>query len=156
MDLIHEQDDEGSTVMHYASKLGLVSCLKSLMQFGGSISTLNNQNQSPLHFAANYGRYNSCLQILSSPNYKNYINEKDMEGYTPLHLAAQNGHSKIVELLMQKGALIIKSFKTLSGNNPFHVAALNAHLECMNIILNANPTVLDSVNKDLVIFICFC
>ena len=57
---------------------------------------------------------------------------------------------------MQKGALIIKSFKTLSGNNPFHVAALNAHLECMNIILNANPTVLDSVNKDLVIFICFC
>jgi ankyrin repeat protein len=121
-----------------------VSCLKSLMHHGASVSALNNEKQSPLHFAAKYGRYNSCLQVLSSGDYKNYINEKDGGGYTPLHLAAQNGHFKVVKLLMQKGALIFKSF---CGNNPFHEAAANAHTNCMGIIYNVDNKVLDSPNK---------
>ena len=130
--------------MHYASKLGLASYLKSLMQLGASISTLNNNNQSPLHFAAKYGRYNSCLQVLSSENYKNYINERDGSGDTPLNLAAQNGHSKVVKLLIQKGALLYKSF---NGNNPFHEAAKNGYTECMSIIYNVDNNILDSANK---------
>jgi transient receptor potential cation channel subfamily A protein 1 len=130
--------------MHYATKLGLVSCLKSLMHFGACVSTLNNENQSPLHFAAKYGRINSCLQILSSVNYKNFINEKDGEGCTPLHLAAQNGHSKVMKILLQKGALIFKNYK---GNNPFHEAAKNSYTECMSILYNIDINILDSVNK---------
>ena len=118
------------------------------MHFGASISTLNNQSQSPLHFAAKYGRYKSCLQVLSSPNFKNFINEKDSDGNTPLHLAAQNGHSKVVKLLMHKGALIFKSYKSFSGNNPFHEAAKNSYTECMEIIYNADRSVLDSINSN--------
>ena len=146
--LLHDQDHEGCTVMHYASKLGLVGCLKSLMENGASISTLNNHNQSPLHFAAKYGRYNSCVQILSSPNYKNYINEKDGDGNTPLHLSAQNGHSKVVKLLIEKGAMIFKSYKSYSGNNPFHEAAKNSCIECMDILFNVHRNVLDSINAN--------
>lgn len=136
---------EGCTVMHYASKLGLVSCLKSLIHYGANIATLNHEKQSALHFAAKYGRFNSCIQVLSSINYKNYINEKDSFGCTPLHLAAQNGHAKVVKLLMQKGALIYKSF---NGNNPFHEAAKNAYTNCMNIIYSVDSNVLDTTNKN--------
>lgn len=64
-----------------------------------------------------------------------------------MHLAAQNGHARVVQMLMQKGALIYKSY---SGNNPFHEAAINGHTNCMKIIYNIDRNVLNSVNKDLV------
>ena len=66
--------------MHSISKFGYVHCLKALIQKGANISTKNNEKQSPLHFAAKYGRYSSCVQLLSSENYKNHINEKDGNG----------------------------------------------------------------------------
>jgi ankyrin repeat protein len=64
---------------------------------------------------------------------------------TPLHLAAQHGHASLVQVLIQKGALVYKFY---NGNNPFHEAAINGFTECMKIIFNVNPNVLDSVNKD--------
>ena len=36
--------------------------------------------QSPLHYAVAHGKYPSCLEILSSPDYKKIINEKDYNG----------------------------------------------------------------------------
>lgn len=64
---------------------------------------------------------------------------------TALHLAAENGHPNIVKLLIQKGALLYKCYKT--KNCPFHIAALNGSVECMKILQNMEPDVLNSVNK---------
>lgn len=80
MDMLNEQDVDGCTVMHYASKLGYVHCLKLLIHHGADVAAKNKDKQSPIHFAAKYGRYSSCLQILNSENYKNHINEKDSSG----------------------------------------------------------------------------
>ncbi len=145
MDLLNERDVKGCTAMHYASRLGYVHCLKLLIAQGGNMAIKNKDKQSVMHFAAKYGRFASCLQLLNSENYKNYINEKDGQGMTPLHLAAQNGHARVVQVLMQKGALVYKSY---NGNNPFHEAAINGYAECMKIIFNVDPNVLNSVNKD--------
>jgi ankyrin repeat protein len=72
--------------VHYASKMGFVNILKVLINRGASFTTKNNEKQSPLHFAAKYGRYTACLELLNSENYKNYINEKDSNGYFILFL----------------------------------------------------------------------
>lgn len=146
LELLNEQDINGCTVIHYASKYGYVNCLKLLISYGANIAMKNNDKQSPLHFAAKYGRYASCLQILNSENFKNHLNEKDSNGMTPLHLAAKNGHTRVVQMLMQKGALIYKSYG--NGNNPFHEAAVNGYTNCMRIIYSIDPYVLNSLNKD--------
>jgi transient receptor potential cation channel subfamily A protein 1 len=82
IDLLNERDIEGCTPMHYAIRLGFANCLKLFISYGSNISIKNKEKQSGLHFAARYGRYASCLQLLSSPNYKNHINEKDNNGMT--------------------------------------------------------------------------
>jgi ankyrin repeat protein len=47
---------------------------------GAKISLKNNNKQSPLHFAAKYGRYTSLLEFLKNANFKVYVNEKDYDG----------------------------------------------------------------------------
>jgi transient receptor potential cation channel subfamily A protein 1 len=67
------------------------------------------------------------------------------KGNTALNLAAQNGHSRVVEMLLQKGARIYKSY---IGNNPFHDAAQYGSVACLKIIYNIHQCVLNTVNRD--------
>jgi len=55
-----------------------------------------------------YGRYNTCKRLLESVMGPNIINETDADGLSALHLAAQNGNTKIITLLMQKGAYVTR------------------------------------------------
>lgn len=146
IDLLNDQDIDGCTCIHYASKYGFVNCLKLLISFGANINLKNKDKQSPLHFAAKYGRVSSCLEILKCQNSRNHVNEKDITGMTSLHWAARYGHTRVVEMLIQNGSLIYKSYG--SGNNPFHEAASNGFTHCMKIIYNVDPYVLNSINKD--------
>jgi len=60
------------------------------------------------HSAHRYGRYNSCRQLLATQWGANIINEPDGKGQTALHVAAEQGHVKVVQLLLQSGAGIFK------------------------------------------------
>lgn len=72
------------------------------------------------------------------------LDRKDSNGSSPMHLAAQNGHSRIVSLLLSeldrhyKNAAwtIIKS-KNNSGLNLLHLATQNGHGEVIKCILAA-------------------
>jgi integrin-linked kinase len=91
-----------------------------------------------------YGRYNTCRQLLDTPGFKRILNEPDRSGRTPLHLCCQSGHTKVVQLLLHKGAQFTKSF---DGYTPLHEAALNGHLSTINIILQTNTHLINSINR---------
>ena len=48
------------------------------------------------------------------------MNAKSRSGWTPLHLAAANGHKEIVELLISKGADL--NAKAVTGDTPLDEA----------------------------------
>ncbi|XP_064605921.1 transient receptor potential cation channel subfamily A member 1-like [Liolophura sinensis] len=143
--LLNEKDDLGCTPLHYASKEGYLSAIEDLISLGAMLNPKNNERQSPFHFAARYGRYNTCLRLLDSEQGPNIINESDNTGLTALHIAAENGHAKILSLLMQRGAAVHRDF---NGNTPLHLAATNGYTHSMRLLLNVHSNLLDCKNKE--------
>ena len=124
--LLNEKDSStGCTPLHMATQHGHLTCLDSLLALGANASEKNNDNESPLHFAARfekklsvkedikildirYGRIHTVRRLIWSRAGPNIINESDGNGLTALHIASANGHTKVVRALLHKGALLHK------------------------------------------------
>ncbi|XP_065292164.1 transient receptor potential cation channel subfamily A member 1 isoform X1 [Dermacentor albipictus] len=144
-ELLNERDIQGCTAMHYASRNGQLKTIESLLHFGAIVNLKNNDNQSPLHFAARYGRYNTVRHLLESKKGHLIINEMDGEGKTPLHIASQNGHTRVVHLLLVKGALLHRDHK---GRTPLHYAVTNGFTHTMEQLLAVHSHLLDQTDRD--------
>ncbi|KAF4531898.1 hypothetical protein B566_EDAN000927, partial [Ephemera danica] len=143
--LLNEKDLAGCSPLHYASREGQVRSLENLIRLGACINLKNNNNESPLHFAARYGRYNTVRQLLDSEKGSFIINESDGEGLTPLHIASQQGHSRVVQLLLNRGALLHRDHL---GRNPLHLAAMSGYTHTMMLLHAVHSHLLDQADKD--------
>ena len=64
---------------------------------------------------------------------------KNLDGNTPLHFAAKNGHSEIVQQFMDKtnyDKSIDVNAKNQSGFTPLHYASENGHFDVVQCLLN--------------------
>lgn len=52
LQLLNEKDKTGCSPLHYASREGHIRSLENLIRLGACINLKNNNNESPLHFAA--------------------------------------------------------------------------------------------------------
>ncbi|XP_060660801.1 transient receptor potential cation channel subfamily A member 1 isoform X1 [Drosophila nasuta] len=143
--LLNEKDDMGCSPLHYASRDGHIRSLENLIRLGACINLKNNNNESPLHFAARYGRYNTVRQLLDSEKGSFIINESDGAGMTPLHIASQQGHTRVVQLLLNRGALLHRDH---SGRNPLQLAAMSGYTETIELLHSVHSHLLDQVDKD--------
>nr|KAG5700757.1 hypothetical protein BaRGS_034960 [Batillaria attramentaria] len=141
--LLNEKDEFGCTPLHYASREGHLLALDDLIRLGATLNPKNNDKQSPFHFATRYGRYNTCRRLLESAQGPSIINETDADGLTGLHIAAQNGHTKVLTLLLQKGACV---HRDNDDNTPLHHAAAQGWTHCMRILLGIHANLLDVPN----------
>ncbi len=71
---------------------------------------------------------------------------------TPMHLAAENGHATIIELLADKFRASIFE-RTKDGSTLMHIASLNGHADCAmmlfkkGVYLHMPNKVLNATNK---------
>ena len=143
--LLNEKDNTGCSPLHYASRDGHIRSLENLIRLGACINLKNNNNESPLHFAARYGRYNTVRQLLDSEKGSFIINESDGEGLTPLHIASQQGHTRVVQLLLNRGALLHRDH---NGRNPLQLAAMSGYTETIELLHSVHSHLLDQKDKD--------
>ncbi|XP_052267192.1 caskin-2-like isoform X3 [Dreissena polymorpha] len=148
----------GETPLHLACQHGHFDVVNLLLLHQASPTMLNKDRKSALHLACEFGRYrvvdlllrsNLCSQLLVDSH-------SDMTEHTTtcLHLAAKNGHSEIIRLLLQGGMNINRV--TLQGTC-LHEAALFGKTDVVKLLLDCgvdvnkvnsyDQTALDIVNK---------
>uniref|UniRef100_A0A3P9I6U5 Transient receptor potential cation channel, subfamily A, member 1b n=1 Tax=Oryzias latipes TaxID=8090 RepID=A0A3P9I6U5_ORYLA len=145
--LLSCEDNEGCTPLHYACRLGIHDSVKNMLGLSGQLGLAckSKDKKSALHFAAQYGRINTCQRLLETITDSRLLNEGDERGLTPLHLASKEGHTKVVQLLLRKGALFHSDYK---GWSCLHHAASEGYTQTMAILLSANLKLLDKTDED--------
>lgn len=81
--------------------------------------------------AAEYGDLHALERSMKSSRFSS-VNRVDSGGYTPLHLAAQNGHVAATSLLLHLGA---KPDSNECGATPLHRASYSGAISTMSILL---------------------
>jgi len=67
------------------------------------------------------------------------VNVKSAEGWAPLHLAAEEGHKDLGELLIDKGADV--NVKSAEGWAPLHVAAVYGQKDVAELLISKGADV---------------
>ncbi|KAJ6632621.1 Integrin-linked protein kinase like pat-4 [Pseudolycoriella hygida] len=61
------------------------------------------------------------------------MNQGDDHGFSPLHWCAKEGHTKLVEMLLQRGARV--NATNMGDDIPLHLAAAHGHLDIVLMLL---------------------
>uniref|UniRef100_A0A8C1Q732 Ion transport domain-containing protein n=1 Tax=Cyprinus carpio TaxID=7962 RepID=A0A8C1Q732_CYPCA len=144
-EMLSDEDVEGCTPLHYACKLGIHDSVKNMLGLNIFVGQKSREKKSALHFAAEYGRINTCKRLLETLTDSKMLNDWDEKGLTPLHLASRAGHTQVVELLLRSGALFQSDYK---GWSCLHHAVAEGYTQTIKILLSANVKLLDETNED--------
>ncbi|KAL1216493.1 Protein ACCELERATED CELL DEATH 6 [Cardamine amara subsp. amara] len=136
--LSYVTDDDGFSPIHMAAKEGHVRIVKEFLKHcPDSIELLNGQCQNILHVAAESGKSKVVKYILGLDHkQKRMINEQDLDGNTPLHLATKHWHPNVVSILTWNKGVNLK----ILNNNGFTALDIAEKLKESGYILRRRLT----------------
>jgi ankyrin repeat protein len=120
----------GETLLHIAARVGNCDCLEVLLDKGiaGHSQTLDNDNSTPMHYAAEYG-HTEAIRIPAQR--EGDANAKTIYGFTPLHVAVKHGQTSTVRVLLEMGA---KQFECSNGCTPLAYAYTVGNLDVIEML----------------------
>lgn len=102
-----------------------------------------------LHTATKANQFEMCeylINKLEAIDELDNINNKNTAGFTPLHLAEKANNSKIVTLLMSKGAKLFTASNP-DKQTPLHLACTEGNQEAAEALLEASDKHLMNINS---------
>ncbi|GCB25504.1 ankyrin-1 [Aspergillus awamori] len=129
-------DDYGETPLHKSIKDGNLSTTSLLLRdptVWAPVFALHAVNNvlPPLCMAADRGSI-EMVRLLVECGW--YVNEVDVEGRTPIHCAAENGHDPVVQVLLTNEQLDVNA-RDHRKSTALHEAAWKGHLAVANLLL---------------------
>ncbi|XP_077597033.1 ankyrin repeat and SAM domain-containing protein 1A isoform X2 [Stigmatopora nigra] len=159
-------DSTGYSPLHHAALNGHSEVVELLLRNEALTNIADNKGCYPLHLAAwkgdehivrlliHQGPSQPKINEQSSVDHKEfkrcgpfdpYINAKNNDNETPLHCAAQYGHSQVVQLLLEE--LTDPTMRNNKFETPLDLAALYGRLEVVKLLLSAHPNLLSCNTK---------
>ena len=142
---INCKDDTGSSPLFSAVRTTHKEIVELLISNGANIKTEKRllHQLSWVGYKKTEGRIKQ-VEIAKSLILKGVnLNEKDLSGDTPLHSAAEHGHSEMAEFLLESGANVNEDNETKT--TPLHKAAVEGRDIIVDILIqngaNVNPVI---------------
>ncbi|KAL6636950.1 hypothetical protein ACP70R_024522 [Stipagrostis hirtigluma subsp. patula] len=130
-------NDAGNTPLHEAVRHRRAAVALMLLDTDPNRGhDLNGRKESPLHMAAREGLVHVVRRIVDhSWVEEKYVPSVSVSG-TALHQAVLGGHTRIVEILLEKHPELL-DLTDAGGNNALHYAAQKNHHRPAELLLNA-------------------
>ena len=128
-------DSFGETALHNSLRADHDDIAILLIHHGSPLFQPDHRGRIPLHFACSANSVqivDVMLERLQGKKAKSKIDAKDIDGLTPLHLAATDGYREIAKRLLKAGADI--DSRSTKGNTPLMAAARNGQLEIAKLL----------------------
>ena len=131
-------DDDDLTPLHYAVESEDVNIISLLLKLNANVTACGSSG-APLHIAAKKDNL-EIIRVLVQNGHPADIDVRDIEDYTPLHVAAQNGCDRSAALLVSMGANVLS--KTAEGQSACDLATKSRCPHVVNILAYVREDVL--------------
>lgn len=132
----YERNFLGMTLFHIASDNENNNIMQLLIKHGAQVN-LDRPPTHALHEAVYKGDTTVVERLLASKTYLNFSNY--LSGNTSLHIASYEGHTEIVQLLLDKGAAV--DLKNTNGCTALRIASFWGYTKIAQLLINAKANV---------------
>ncbi|GMH37558.1 hypothetical protein BSKO_05431 [Bryopsis sp. KO-2023] len=133
---ITEVDEDGRNCLHWAASKGQTEVAAVLIQQNVNLNAQTEGDKATPLFIATCGGHRRVVQLLLENNANFVIGNK--HGWTPLHVAADKGHTEICGDLLEHAndvGVECHSRQTEAGWTPLHHACRNGHLDAARVLV---------------------
>ena len=140
---IEVKDKEGRSPLHRASILGNFAIVKMLVKAGAQVCVTDTEGGTCLTLAASFGHTETVRYLVTVPEVD--VNHSGDDSLTALHIAAQENHPEVAEVLIDAGADI--EVKHNNGRSPLFQASEFGNLRVLKVLVKAGAEVCVADNE---------
>ncbi len=120
-----------------AARVGDREAVRALLKQGGDVNASQGDGMTALHWAASNNDVDLAAMLIHAG--ANVRAATRINGYTPLLLAAKEGHAAVIRTLLERGA--DPKAASVSGTSPLMLAAAAGSVDAATVLLDAGADV---------------
>lgn len=134
---VNQRSVAGYTPLAIAAAAGHAPLVAVLLEQRADVAPATvHRGELPLHHAARAGHRVVCQLLAPLARAATSIDAPNVTGWSALQLAVAAGHTDVISVMLQNGAMVNGKNAVLGGCAPLHVAARLGHLEAAEALLD--------------------